>query len=168
MDNFCEQIITIKNTRKKVIFKLLMAFLIILIGVAIFYITWLFINFIIAFLLLCGIISLGIFLLNSTNYEYEYIFTNGELDIDKIIAKRKRKRILNVEVRNFSNFGKAEEILNKKDRLTKINADDGITENIFFAEFNCSETGQTRLFFSPNDKLLNNFKKYLPRNLRNI
>lgn len=29
--------------------------------------------------------------------EYEYSFTNGELDIDKILAKRKRKRVLETD-----------------------------------------------------------------------
>ena len=168
MDNFCEQIISVKNTPKKSLMKFIMTFIIVLIGVAVFFFTWLFMSLFIALPVLVGIIALGVFLLNSTNYEYEYIFTNGEIDIDKIVAKRKRKRLLNVEVKNFSAFGKLDEVINKKDSLTKIFFDDGVAENTFFAEFNCSETGQTRLFFSPNERLLNNIKTYLPRNLKNF
>lgn len=37
--------------------------------------------------------------------EYEYIVTNGEMDIDKIIAKRRRKRLITVNARTFERFG---------------------------------------------------------------
>lgn len=34
------------------------------------------------------------------NVEYEYVFTNGELDIDAIYNRAKRKRILSIDLRN--------------------------------------------------------------------
>ena len=37
--------------------------------------------------------------------EYEYTFTNGELDIDKIIAQRKRKRLISFNVNQITEFG---------------------------------------------------------------
>ena len=39
------------------------------------------------------------FLLQSMNVEYEYTFTNGTLDVAKIIAKKRRKEILSVDGR---------------------------------------------------------------------
>ena len=47
-------------------------------------------------LLLIVAIGLGVacyFIIPKTDFEYEYLFVNGELDIDKIMAKSKRKRV---------------------------------------------------------------------------
>ena len=38
------------------------------------------------------------------NTEYEYSVTNGEVDIDKITARRKRQRIISVHSRTFEYF----------------------------------------------------------------
>ena len=35
------------------------------------------------------------------NVEYEYIVTNGELDIDRIIARRGRKRMINIKTNAY-------------------------------------------------------------------
>jgi hypothetical protein len=42
--------------------------------------------------------------------EYEYIFTNGNLQIDVIYNKKKRKTLYDIDVKNFEEFGKASEI----------------------------------------------------------
>ncbi len=39
------------------------------------------------------------FLLTMQNVEYEYVYTNGELDIDRIINKSRRKRVFSSDVR---------------------------------------------------------------------
>lgn len=46
------------------------------------------------------------YLISMRNVEFEYAFTNGELDIDKIIAQRKRKRLFSANCRDFEAFGK--------------------------------------------------------------
>lgn len=46
------------------------------------------------------------YLISLRKIEYEYAFTNGELDIDKIIAQRKRKRVFSASCRDFEAFGK--------------------------------------------------------------
>ena len=38
--------------------------------------------------------------------EYEYIFTNGDLDFDKIIAKSSRKRIASINCARVEKYGK--------------------------------------------------------------
>ena len=37
--------------------------------------------------------------------EYEYIFTNGDLDIDKIMGQRKRKRLATIDMATLTQFG---------------------------------------------------------------
>ena len=46
-------------------------------------------------ILLIGAVALGVaayFIIPGTDLEYEYLFVNGELDIDKIMAKSKRRK----------------------------------------------------------------------------
>ena len=40
--------------------------------------------------------------------EYEYIFTNGEIDFDKILGRQTRKRLATVDVAFFEEFGRFE------------------------------------------------------------
>ena len=50
---------------------------------------------------LIGAVALGIaayFIIPGTDLEYEYLFVNGELDIDKIMAKSKRKKAKTVDL----------------------------------------------------------------------
>ena len=49
------------------------------------------------------------FYVQNTDVEYEYTFTNGELDIDKIIAKKRRKSLVSVDISKFADFGKYED-----------------------------------------------------------
>ena len=51
------------------------------------------------------VLFLGVWLLGSTNVEYEYIITNNEMDIDKIIGKlaQKSKEIALINYLNLAN-----------------------------------------------------------------
>ena len=44
------------------------------------------------------IIALDVFLFRSMDVEYEYLFVNGSLDIDKIMAKSRRKNMFSMEM----------------------------------------------------------------------
>ena len=43
-------------------------------------------------------IALDVFLFRSMDVEYEYLFVNGSLDIDKIMAKSRRKNMFSMEM----------------------------------------------------------------------
>ena len=51
-----------------------------------------------------GVIWLAKFLWEGLNVEYEYIVTNDDLDIDKITGKRKRKRLMSVDLKSVDEF----------------------------------------------------------------
>jgi len=52
-----------------------------------------------------ALVIYGIYwLLTGMNIEYEYIVTNGSIDIDKIISQRKRVTLLSVDVKDFTEF----------------------------------------------------------------
>ncbi|MBR0278278.1 MAG: hypothetical protein IJQ50_07455, partial [Clostridia bacterium] len=106
-------------------------------------------------------------LLMNMNVEYEYIVTNSILDIDKIIARKKRKRICSIDVGNFDFFALAngeygKNIQNPSVRK-KINAWSGKADaNPYYALFNYNGE-RTCLIFEPNEKMVDNFAQYISR-----
>lgn len=167
MDNVNEQLVTInKSTAQKASYVVLI-FLIIISGLFVFLFTApLFNNILLAFILGGGVIFLGLFFLSNSICEFEYAFTNGELDIDKIIAKRKRKRLITIEIKGITDFGKYDDAPKAHSGTTIIYAHDGTSDSTYYADFKSQKYGMTRLYFSPDEKTMNNINKYLPRNLR--
>ncbi|MEG1996445.1 MAG: hypothetical protein RR036_02925, partial [Oscillospiraceae bacterium] len=96
------------------------------------------------------------FLISYLNVEYEYIVTNDEIDIDKIIAKRKRKRVLTVKISNFDSFGIYSQSKHEQRQYqTKIDASALIDDDdTYYAEFRHPQKGKCLLTFSPNEKVL--------------
>ena len=96
MDTFFEQIIAIKKTGKAIAAIAgiwLLAFILC-------FLLFMFISYlaVFAFLLIAGVLFGAYKLSTRFNIEYEYIVTNGTMDIDKIISKSSRKRVLSFEL----------------------------------------------------------------------
>ncbi|MGN1481108.1 hypothetical protein [Porcipelethomonas sp.] len=118
----------------------------------------------IAIIAACGAAYGAYWLLTCQNVEYEYTVTNGSIDIDKIIARRKRVSMISVDVKDFTDFGDYRQA-NDNFRGTTVMAM-GDEEEPYFADFHSEKYGETRLVFSPNEKVLNCIKPYLPRTLK--
>ena len=61
-------------------------------------------------LMVCVAVAMGSFflfklLMENTMYEYEYIVTNDDLDIDKIVGRRTRKRLITISLRSVKEMG---------------------------------------------------------------
>lgn len=100
--------------------------------------------------------------------EYEYIVTNDELDVDRIVAKNSRKRLLTVSVKKFEEFGVADDdiILKKKDSSIKVFLDASIGKgslNRYYAIFYNKKGEKMLLVFNPTGKMIDSFKIYNPR-----
>lgn len=108
------------------------------------------------------------FLGQATYVEYEYTFTNGELDIDKIVAKKKRSSLITADVRKFTAFGKYNDNLAETSDMTVVISSDNIASHEYYADFQHEEYGSTRIVFSPNEPMLENIKRSLPRSLKNL
>jgi len=105
-------------------------------------------------------------IITTRNIEYEYAVTNGDLDIDKIIAQRKRKRIFSANCKNFEIVAKVKSqhfsnhyknLKNQIDCTSSMNSD-----NVYFIVLNYNNE-QTVVYFEPSEKMLNSFKTYIPR-----
>lgn len=59
-----------------------------------------------SFILSVGAIAGGIYLTRQLNVEYEYIFTNGEMDVDLITNKAARKRLITFKCKDIDRIEK--------------------------------------------------------------
>ena len=115
------------------------------------------------------IIYAGYILWASLNVEFEYSVTNGDLDIDKIVSKKRRKKIVRTKIKDFEYFAPLNDehisVAEDKSVNTVIDASSDLdSPNIYFAiYFNNSE--KVCLLFEPTDKMIENFAHYIPRSL---
>ncbi len=172
MDNFAEQLVKNQPTGAEKLKRAVFIMLgIILTFLAAAYGLLALQRGIITFLMLIVAAAIGIgtfFYHKNTKIEYEYTFTNGELDIDKIINQTKRKEMLTVSVSKFTAFGKyTNEIPEETSDMTTVFATDNIVEHEFYADFQHESYGNTRLIFVPNEKMLSNIVKFLHPTLKN-
>lgn len=121
----------------------------------------------ISLFILAGIVYLMYYLVTSINLEYEYILTGTELDVDKIINVRKRKKMTTVNIRGIECFSKlknAEYNSYKNDSgINKIYAciDKNDLETYFVVFF--EKEKKTMLLFNPNEKIADRIKTLNPQ-----
>ena len=171
MDNFCEQLVVREKTgsdRSKYIVTLAGG---VIVTVLLVITAFLMMN--IPLMTFAGLVlAVGAgygtyFLTQDMQVEYEYTYTNGELDIDKIIAKKKRKSMLSVSISKFTDFGKyTEDTPEETEDMTIVIASSNISSKEYYADFSHEEYGDTRLVFCPDEKMLENIVRSLPRNLK--
>ena len=105
----------------------------------------------------------------SMNVEYEYSVTNGDLDIDRIVSKKRRKKLVSIKLRDAEYFAPFEDehIRVAEDTSIKrvIDASSSIDAPrlYFIIYYNNSE--KTCLLFEPTDEMIENFSHYRPRSL---
>lgn len=102
--------------------------------------------------------------------EYEYIFINGDMDIDKIMGRRKRKRLATIEMSTLTQFGrltpeKRDEIFSSQN--TVIDASDNLrSDSDYYLECRHKTYGMCYLIFTPSDEYVEEMKPFFPRELR--
>ena len=165
MDIYIEQIVSKVPSTKDTMRKVGLGVLTLLVTMILFLLSGLFNITFIGLILACGCIYGGYYLISSMNVEYEYIITNGEMDIDKIIAKRKRKRLITAKVSSFEKFGPVNGA-DQSGNFTTILASSGDSEEDYYADLRHSAYGQVRIIFSPNEKVLEAIKPFIPRTIQ--
>ena len=164
MDAFIEKIVHKKKTTKDYLISTGIIFASFVLAFAIMIILTEFIMQF-AFLLAVGAVYLGFRLQSRTNVEYEYLVTNGALDIDKIISQRKRVRIFSADCKEFDAIGRVKS-KNYGPHITsgaeQIFAGTNMSsESLYFV--NMSYKGKkTVLYFEPDQRMLDSFRRYIP------
>lgn len=121
----------------------------------------------IIFFLAAAIVYYSFYFAKSLDLEHEYVYTNGEIDVDCIIARRKRKRLLTVKLETFEEFSeyKPEKLQGKKFDLT-IDASSSLKdEGVYYAIFTGQSGKKCVLFISPNQGLLEEMQKVCKRKM---
>lgn len=165
MDTFMEKLVARKKTLADHLINagiVLAVVLLIMLSMSIDVLRQLGINLLFA----AGVIYLGYWLISSRNIEYEYIVTNGDLDIDKIISKRKRKRIFSANCKDFDIVSKvksnsfSQSVQSIKNRIDASSSMD--SPDAYFITLNYKGE-KTLVIFEPNERMLKNFKIYIAR-----
>lgn len=166
MDTFFEQIIAVKKNGKALA-------AIIGIWLAAFIVCFLLIMFMpflstFSLLLAAGALFGAYKLCTRFNLEYEYIVTNGTMDIDKIINKSSRKRILSFELATVSRIEKFNPAqlsgVNAKELFITCNQDD---PGAYLMVSATEGKGTSYLVFAPDERVRSAIVKSVPKFISN-
>jgi len=119
------------------------------------------------------IIAIGLYFLKRNYYvEYEYNFTNGDIDVDKIYEMKKRKRVITFSVKNLEllapeGSNHVKDFTNKPDKV--LNLFPETSEAKIYVGMLTGGMERAVIRFVPDEQLLDYCYKYNPRAVkRNI
>lgn len=104
-------------------------------------------------------------LITNRNIEFEYSITNGEMDVDCIIAQRRRKNMCSITCSKVEAYGKLNTLnLNgKKFDHTIVAAPHMKDENNYYFIYRSKKHGKTLVVFAPDERVQQAFYAALPR-----
>lgn len=158
MDSFFEQIVKKKKGGKEwaVIFGVIAAALVLIVFV------WML--GVLAVIATVGIIYGAWWLATTQNVEFEYCVTNGDIDVDKIVARRKRTRLVSVpgrKIRALAPYDPAKPL--GKFQRTVVVAPSLREEGLWYFTYHSKKNGDTLVVFQPDDRVLGAFYDGLPK-----
>lgn len=161
MDFYTEKLIK----RRKSVPEIIYIVLVILIAVEGCYYAFIYLGMLSPIVIL-GIGYLAYYLVTMRNIEYEYIVTNGDIDIDMIINQRKRKRIFSANCKVFEVVARVNsdkytpQIKSTKNVLDCSSHDSGADKWFIYLKHN----GTPKVvIFEPEEKMIDNFRIFIPR-----
>ncbi len=114
-------------------------------------------------LLICGY---GMwFFISSLKVEYEYAMLSGVFRVDKIIAKRNRKKVVKVELKIIDSiFRYSDDEMSKRtfNKVYHLGSKDYSDDN-YVLTYTTEAKGKCAIVFSPDEKMLDSFKPFLKR-----
>ncbi len=166
MDTFFEQIVRVKKTGKDygIIIGIWIA------ACLVSYFAMLFLARLLPLALAAiFLVFYGAFKLSKMRFiEYEYIVTNDCLDIDKIVAKSSRKRVMSIDVKNVSSIEKFSLGAKLPEGAEKtLVACDADSNEAYILTASAEGKGRSVLVFTPNDRVKEGIVKFLPKYIAN-
>lgn len=162
MDVFIEQLISAKRTGKDnlKLAAIVLGFFVlasVLLFVFLFYSS----PFIAAIIFLVLYFAFKVIGMQST--EYEYIMTNGTLDVDKIMGKAKRERIVSINCSKIDAAGEYNPNAHISASFNKKFVCCNPEDKAYYIVANDKDKGKVCIVIAPNGKMSEALNKYVPR-----
>ena len=173
MDVFCEYIVKKKINVVDVLKVMAIWVFAILLSAVLFVLGTSFLGGGVGIVLVAIVFYLAFILAKNSYVEFEYALTNNELDIDKILGRSKRKRIITVDFKTVDicacvNDENYRSEYNNTASIKKIINVTGLSEyDVYFVDFQ-NEDGKIRLLFQPTGKMKDGLAKINPRTIHII
>jgi len=161
-DIFKEQIVK-KEFNKKDIF---IRITIILWAIFIVFLVFTFMPRELSLIFVAIVIYVAYYLIKNQNKEYEYLITNGEIDIDVVINKTKRKTKYSQNINEFELIAHVndKEFANEFTKSKKtIDCSSGVIKDNTYAILTKHKNEYIKIIFEPNEELVKIIFKYIPR-----
>lgn len=161
MDIFCEYMVKRKKTKTDYILETITILVAIYLSFLVFLMMPVFKS--LTLLIIAAIWYGVVYLLRKKNIEYEYTLTNNVLDIDRIFAKKTRKRITSIDISKVDYIRPIEESdYEKKPELLDHNlCECKCSDNTYVLVFS-RDSKVHRVFFTPNNKMKLKMKEINP------
>ena len=119
------------------------------------------------FLILCAAGYGAWWLTTERSREFEYSLTNGSIDIDEIIAQRKRKRIVSVNGEKIEAAGVYDAAMQGRAFDRRVTAAPSEAEpGLWYFTYHSKKNGHTLVVFQPDERVLAAFRDSLPKLLQ--
>lgn len=169
MDKMVEQVVKRKKGSKDFMKKALTIVVILLLLVTCYFLGIIvnFYFFTIGLFILIASIYVVWYIFTSLNVEFEYSIVGGTINIAKIIAKRKRKRILNFEaskIEDMKEYHGEDFDARVYSHVYDVRGAHS-TDAPYVATLNTEKHGRTALIFNPSPDFLEAMKPHLPRQI---
>lgn len=110
------------------------------------------------------VIVFDVFMFRRLNVEYEYLYVNGDLDIDKIMNRSKRKKMFAMNVSDLELLAPADSPEMKRyQNLKTSNYCSGMGQAREYALIIANHGELKKIIFEPNDTILEGFYILAPR-----
>mgnify|MGYP003461150292 CR=1 FL=1 len=166
MDTFVEQIIRVKRTGKDY----LALAAIWLVALGLIAVLWLILGLSAGMLSVPAVVGMafviwgGVKLTSLTYIEYEYIFTNRDFDIDKIVGKSTRKRVLSFKVPSVQKYGEYTPEVAARSTTQKVyHFCDKDAADAMYIVVTVQGEGTVMIVFQPNERLKKALEENIPR-----
>lgn len=168
MDTFFEQIVPIRKSGKTWAAFLGIWFAALLLSFVLLILAMQGFLTMICFLLIAGVIYGAYKLSSRLSVEYEYIITNGTMDVDKIIAKSARKRVMSFDIANVDRLEKYNPNAKPVGNFAKtVIACDELDPGSYFVVVSEQEKGNRLFVFAPDERMRGAIVKFLPKFIAN-
>lgn len=160
-DLYTEEIIKKEKTGKDILIKVLLAAGTLLSICSLMVLGW------ISLILIAVFGVADYFIIPSLDLEYEYLYVNGEIDIDKIMSRKKRKRMFSGDVSSLELLAptQSHELDHYRSRsdIKKRDFSSGRSDVKTFTMILKKEQGFEMITFEPGEMILKDMKRMAPR-----